>query len=107
MLIGGRCRTSELTRRREFIQASPDQSSCETRPRRSRPTICSTATIMRNLQYDICHGPELARYRRVVLRFRRRAFVAKPIRKLEPYVKTDFDDQTKASRTVCGDSVAQ
>src|SRR5438105_2654319 len=33
--------TSELTRRREFNQASPDESSCETRYRRSRPTICS------------------------------------------------------------------
>src|SRR5438874_582486 len=32
--------TSELTRRREFIQASPDQLSYETRSRRSRPTIC-------------------------------------------------------------------
>src|SRR5438067_12583327 len=36
-------RTSELTRRREFIQASPDQSSYETRSRRSRPTICWAA----------------------------------------------------------------
>jgi hypothetical protein len=35
--------TIELTRRREFIQASPDESSCETRSRRSRPTICYTA----------------------------------------------------------------
>src|SRR6266498_1190785 len=33
-------RTFELTRRREFNQVSPDGSSCETRPRRSRPTIC-------------------------------------------------------------------
>jgi hypothetical protein len=33
---------SELTRRREFNQASPDQSCYETRARRSRPTICST-----------------------------------------------------------------
>src|SRR5689334_3329923 len=33
--------TSELTRRREFIQASPHHSLCETHPRRSRPTICS------------------------------------------------------------------
>jgi hypothetical protein len=33
--------TVELTRRREFIQASPEQSWCETRSRRSRPTICS------------------------------------------------------------------
>src|SRR5712692_9167891 len=32
--------TVELTRRREFIQASPDESSCETRSRRSRPTNC-------------------------------------------------------------------
>src|SRR2546421_11349124 len=32
--------TVELTRRREFIQASPDQLSYETRPGRSRPTIC-------------------------------------------------------------------
>ena len=32
--------TSELTRRRESNQASPDESSYETRPRRSRPTIC-------------------------------------------------------------------
>jgi hypothetical protein len=31
--------TVELTRRRDFIQASPDESSCETRFRRSRPTI--------------------------------------------------------------------
>src|SRR5260370_25389214 len=35
--------TAELTRRREFIQASPDESSYETRPRRSRPTICYVA----------------------------------------------------------------
>src|SRR5258708_25957702 len=34
------CPTSELTRRREFNQASPDQSSYKTRCRRSRPTIC-------------------------------------------------------------------
>jgi hypothetical protein len=31
--------TVELTRRREFNQASPDQLSYETRSRRSRPTI--------------------------------------------------------------------
>src|SRR6266404_9960513 len=35
--------TAELTRRREFNQASPDESSCETRSRRSRPTICWAA----------------------------------------------------------------
>jgi hypothetical protein len=29
-----------LTRRREFNQAAPEESSYETRPRRSRPTIC-------------------------------------------------------------------
>src|SRR5437660_704735 len=33
------CRTVELTRRREFNQASPDQLSYEARSRRSRPTI--------------------------------------------------------------------
>ncbi|MDX6559965.1 MAG: pyridoxine 5-phosphate synthase [Blastocatellia bacterium] len=38
-----RCRTAELTRRREFIQASPDESSYETGFRRSRPTICYPA----------------------------------------------------------------
>ena len=38
---GGSGITSELTRRREFIQPSPDQSSYKTRHRRSRPTICS------------------------------------------------------------------
>src|ERR1051325_10913749 len=32
--------TVELTRRRDFFQPSPDQSSYETRSRRSRPTIC-------------------------------------------------------------------
>jgi hypothetical protein len=35
--------TSELTRRREFNQASPDESSYKTRSRRSRPTICWVA----------------------------------------------------------------
>src|SRR5438046_5909759 len=35
--------TFELTRRREFNQASPDESSYKTRSRRSRPTICSGA----------------------------------------------------------------
>jgi hypothetical protein len=35
--------TVELTRWREFNQASPDQSSYKTRSRRSRPTTCSTA----------------------------------------------------------------
>src|SRR5438270_8452655 len=39
--------TAEWTRRREFIQASPDQLSYETRFRRSRPTICSVAYEMR------------------------------------------------------------
>jgi hypothetical protein len=33
--------TVELTRRREFTNAEPDQLSYETRSRRSRPTICS------------------------------------------------------------------
>src|SRR5947209_9822792 len=40
--------TVELTRRREFIQASPDESSYETRSRRSRPTICSAAFGLMN-----------------------------------------------------------
>src|SRR4030088_3605509 len=35
--------TSELTRRRESKHPPPHQASCETRPRRSRPTICSHA----------------------------------------------------------------
>src|SRR5205809_5743278 len=35
--------TVELTRRREFTNASPDESSYETRSRRSRPTICCAA----------------------------------------------------------------
>src|SRR5262247_2287047 len=40
-----RCRTTELTRRREFTNPSPDQSSCETCSRRSRPTIgCARPT---------------------------------------------------------------
>jgi hypothetical protein len=34
----------ELTRRRDFIQASADESSCETRHRRSRPTSCYVAS---------------------------------------------------------------
>jgi len=43
-----RCaRTSELTRRREFIQASPDELRCETRSRRSRPTICYVSPFLR------------------------------------------------------------
>jgi len=33
-------------RRREFIQASPDQLSYETRSRRSRPTICWAAPML-------------------------------------------------------------
>ena len=36
-------RTVELTRRRESKHAPPHQASYETRSRRSRPTICSTA----------------------------------------------------------------
>src|SRR6267378_1923198 len=40
-------RTSELTRRREFNQASPDESSCETRSRRSRPTICYVSPLVK------------------------------------------------------------
>jgi len=58
--------TVELTRRREFIQASPHQASCETRSRRSRPTICSmppprklesAKTAQRTERYPI--GPDL------------------------------------------------
>ena len=41
--VDSACLTSELTRRCEFNQASPDESSCETHSRRSRPTICSLA----------------------------------------------------------------
>ncbi len=37
----------ELTGRREFIQAGPEQSSCEKRCRRSGPTICSAAVQSR------------------------------------------------------------
>src|SRR5713226_6490959 len=33
--------TFELTRRRESKHPSPHEASCETRSRRSRPTICS------------------------------------------------------------------
>src|SRR5258708_29025027 len=39
--------TLELTRRREFNQASPDQLSYQTRSRRSRPTICYVAFFHR------------------------------------------------------------
>ena len=35
--------TVELTRRRESKHRPPDKASYETRPRRSRPTICYTA----------------------------------------------------------------
>jgi hypothetical protein len=37
----------ELTRRRDFTNASPDQLSYETRSRRSRPTICSVAPLIK------------------------------------------------------------
>src|SRR5688572_24523047 len=36
-------RTAELTRRRESQHPPLHQASCETRSRRSRPTVCSTA----------------------------------------------------------------
>src|SRR6267378_4621377 len=36
--------TVELTRRRESKHPPPDHSSCETRSRRSRPTICCAPT---------------------------------------------------------------
>src|SRR5438046_10480593 len=39
------CRTSELTRRREIIRASPDQLPYETRTRRSRPNLFVCATL--------------------------------------------------------------
>src|SRR5262245_21919795 len=40
------CRiTVELTRRRDFTKASPDELSCETRSRRSRPTICYARVV--------------------------------------------------------------
>src|SRR5205814_619967 len=37
--------TFELTRRRESKHPWPHQASCETRPRRSRPTICYAADL--------------------------------------------------------------
>ena len=52
--------TAELTRRREFIQASPDQSSYETRSRRSRPTICSTAFRIMNARVYTVHIAKLS-----------------------------------------------
>src|SRR6266704_6007529 len=39
--------TSELTRRRDFTQPSPDQLSYETCSRRSRPTICWASDVSR------------------------------------------------------------
>src|SRR5437879_11081828 len=51
--------TVELTRRRESKHPPPHQASCETRYRRSRPTICSTATYskptLRQLLLDEGH----------------------------------------------------
>src|SRR5436190_5084041 len=38
--------TVELTRRRESKHPPPHQASCETRSRRSRPTICSVAPAL-------------------------------------------------------------
>src|SRR5436190_17875265 len=37
--------TVELTRRRESKHPSPHESSCETRSRRSRPTICWATVV--------------------------------------------------------------
>src|SRR5207244_12117174 len=49
-----RCRTVELTRRRESKHPPPHQVSCETRSRRSRPTICwTTSAIERALKRKI------------------------------------------------------
>src|SRR5437016_7488719 len=42
--------TVELTRRRESTSPPPHQASCETRSRRSRPTICYVAFVRRTLQ---------------------------------------------------------
>ncbi len=50
--------TVELTRRREFNQASPDQLSYETRSRRSRPTICSAVRSPTSLSRQIIQLPE-------------------------------------------------
>src|SRR5438445_8561239 len=44
--------TVELTRRRESKHPSPHQASCETRPRRSRPTICSASSNPRTARRD-------------------------------------------------------
>src|SRR6266568_485114 len=46
VLTRKRRRTSELTRRRESKQPSPHHASYETRPRRSRPTICSARPLV-------------------------------------------------------------
>src|SRR5690242_10027084 len=51
-------RTVELTRRREFNQASPDQSSCEARSRRSRPTICSASSLAKSVQRFVRFKPD-------------------------------------------------
>ncbi len=50
--------TAELTRRRDFIHASPDQSRCETRSRRSRPTICWAAIrkLLLSVELDYVQG---------------------------------------------------
>jgi len=49
-----------LTGRREFIQPSPHQVGCETRNRRSGPTICDAAPYLdKNLRHEhieVCGG---------------------------------------------------
>ena len=48
------CLTVELTRRREFIQPSPDQASYKARNRRSRPTNCSASPSFENSSDIVC-----------------------------------------------------
>src|SRR6266436_2437543 len=75
--------TVELTRRRESKHASPHQVSCETRSRRSRPTICSMAhlenTLAHNFERFVSCAPEMIPQSYSVIRH------ASYIRSIAPY----------------------
>ena len=72
----------ELTGRREFNQASPDESSCETGCRRSCPTICWACISERSIERlfraqdsvnDIVCVPNSRLFQTATLGFRTRA----------------------------------
>src|SRR5437016_7995261 len=88
--------TVELTRRRESKHPAPHQASCETRSRRSRPTICWATPLLSGTNIKHLHrNTKCLRESRVAVALQRSKTVARTLHlgKPEPVCARHVNEQ--------------